>query len=227
MNHNKLLIITESGHPITIPTPIRTPKHHCQTAQSTNNYTNPNHYQTHHLSLIEREETSHRRPYLMLQTSHRRSRHRRPTNPCHRQPTNPRHRRSRHPRHPSTHAIHETHRPNRRHAIHKTHGPTPSSITRKEEKKDGEEVEKEERGWDCLRRKEREGRERGGEKEYFNEKRKQKLNKIYYFFLALCYSAHLSIDVHCSWTSIFFTFASTAAAWVLWSVVLKNSNIAI
>ena len=33
-----------------------------------------------------------------------------------------------------------------------------------------------------MRRKEREGRERGGEKEYFNEKGGEKLNKIYYFF---------------------------------------------
>ena len=77
----------------------------------TNNSTNLDRHQTPHLSLIEREKTSHchrhrrsrhRQPtiYLMLQTSHRRSRHRQPTNPCHRRPTNPRH-----PRNPPTHAI--------------------------------------------------------------------------------------------------------------------------
>ena len=81
----------------------------------TKNYTNPDHYQTHHLSLIEREKTSHR---------HHRSRHRRPTiclmlltchrQSCHCRPTNPRH-----PRNPPTHAIAD-------HAIHDTHRPTPS-----------------------------------------------------------------------------------------------------
>ena len=36
------------------------------------------------------------------------------------------------------------------HAIHETHRPTPSPITRKEERKDSEEIEKEERGLRLL-----------------------------------------------------------------------------
>ena len=52
-------------------------------------------------------------------------------------------------------------------------------------------------------------------------------NKIIFFFLPLSYSAHLSLDVHCSWEAKFFCYSSTAVALLLWLVVLKNSNIAI
>ena len=37
-----------------------------------------------------------------------------------------------------------------------------------------------------------------------------------FFFFALSYSAHLKIDVHCSWISKIFTYASIAAAWFLY-----------
>ena len=37
-------------------------------------------------------------------------------------------------------------------------------------------------------------------------------NKIYIYFFALSYSAHLYIDVHCSKSSKILAFASTAAA---------------
>ena len=51
------------------------------------------------------------------------------------------------------------------HAIHETHRPTPSLITWKEERKDREEVEKEERGWDSwVWDEKKEKAEREGEK---------------------------------------------------------------
>ena len=67
----------------------------------------------------------------------------------------------------------------------------PSLITRKDERKDSKEIEKEERGLRLLSQTKRKRRKREREKEYFNGKEREKLNKIYYFFLALRYSAHL------------------------------------
>ena len=40
-------------------------------------------------------------------------------------------------------------------------------------------------------------RERKG-KEYFNERGERSVINFFFFFLALNYSAHLKIDVHCS-----------------------------
>ena len=39
----------------------------------------------------------------------------------------------------------------------------------------------------------------------------------FFFFLDVCYSAHLSIDVHCSKSAKNFSFASTAAS-IFWYI---------
>ena len=70
------------------------------------------------------------------------------------------------------------------HAIHETHRPTPSSIMRKEERKDSEEIEKEETGLRLLSltKREREKIEKEErEKENILMEKREKLNKIYIY----------------------------------------------